>query len=345
MKRYKINLLAGIGITFGILLVVIIGSFALAFLEQRGRVELLTWQICLTIGLALSAVGVLTFCFYVFFPILKLRAALRKLDEINSDEPMNLWASPDAMADRINALLEELRMSLEREHTEAMLHQQSKYAQLQNQINPHFLYNTLETIRGQAIIEDNYKIADMTEALAKYFRYNISKDNDFVTIAQELENIRNYIQIQQYRFQDRFEFRIMPHADYEDYAHCMIPKMTLQPIVENSIFHGIEQKVEKGHIFIHIEATLEHLYIIVADDGVGMDAKTLEQMNQKLKHSEKIEALTKKAGHNGIAMENVNERLRYLYGDDCGVTIASAKAVGTEVTLTLPRKNEEIKKG
>ncbi len=343
MKKYKINLLAGISITFGILFVVIAGSFVLAFLEQRGAIGYGAWKQCLWIGIGLSIVAVFIFGFYVFVPVLKLRDALRKLDDINRNAPMNLWASPDAMATRINELLEELRMSLEREHTEVMLHQQSKYAQLQNQINPHFLYNTLETIRGQAIIEDNYKIADMTEALAKYFRYNISKDNDFVPLVQELENIRNYIQIQQYRFQDRFEFRIVPRVDYDEYAHCLIPKMTLQPIVENAIFHGIEPKVEKGHIFIHIEATDQWLSVIVADDGVGIDVSDLELIHAKLRQADAPIHMSEKGRHNGIAMENVNSRLRYLYGEDCGIHITSTKDVGTEVEILIPKKKTDVK--
>ncbi len=234
-------------------------------------------------------------------------------------------------------LMDELRQSMEREHAEAMLRQQFQYAELQNQINPHFLYNTLETIRGQAIIDDNYKIAEMTEALAKYFRYNISKDKDAVTLEQELENIRNYIQIQQYRFQDRFVFRICPHVAYEEYAGCLIPKMTLQPIVENAIFHGMEEKLGLSHLSIHIETTQDRLIILVSDDGVGMDEETLSRLQRRMQGMEDEDGQPKGSGHHGIAMHNVNSRLKMLYGEEYGLVVNSTKGLGTEVEITIPR--------
>ncbi|MCF0134241.1 MAG: histidine kinase [Blautia sp.] len=232
---------------------------------------------------------------------------------------------------------EELQRSMEREHKEALLRQQFQYAELQNQINPHFLYNTLETIRGQAIIDDNYQIADMTETLAKYFRYNISKNKDDVTLVQELENIRNYIHIQQYRFQDRFLFEIYPHVEYEEYARCLIPKMTLQPIVENAIFHGMEQKIQQGHIYIHIDTTDRKLIVRVADDGMGMTEERLAELNRSLKEEMEVSGNLQTNGHNGIAVKNVNNRLKMLYGPEYGLHISSTLNLGTEVEIVIPK--------
>jgi two-component system sensor histidine kinase YesM len=226
---------------------------------------------------------------------------------------------------------------MDREHSEIILRQQSEYAQLQSQINPHFLYNTLESIRGQAIIDDNYKIAEMTEALGKYFRYNIGKDNYEVTLGEELGNIKNYIYIQQYRFQDKFEFHIYNHDASGMSLNCIIPKMTLQPIVENAIYHGMENKTEKGNINIHIETTKDRLIILVADDGGGMDKKTLDILKEKLKSSDGIISKEEgKFGNNGIAMENVNNRLRLLFGEKYGIKVSSTLDYGTEVELTIP---------
>lgn len=314
-KQIKVNLLAGSIAAFGIMLILTIGFMILSFLSYKDYAKIKVWAGCMAAGVLLLFAALFFFQRHVYQSVLKL----------------------------LDALLEELRLSMEREHGSELLRQQSKYAELQNQINPHFLYNTLETIRGQAVIDDNYKIADMTEALAKYFRYNISKDNDTVTIEQELENIRNYIQIQQYRFQDRFVFRIYPHADYEEYAGCLIPKMTLQPIVENAIFHGMEEKLEMGHIGIHIEPLKEQLVILVADDGVGMDEETLWELNRRLKSAEGMSSIPEKSGHNGIAMQNVNSRLRLLYGTDYGIRVSSTKDLGTEVEITLPKVRPEEK--
>lgn len=341
-KNLKVNLLAGSILTFGVVLVVAFIFMIMIMVNMESENRKL-WEVFMVIEFILLSFALVFFFAYVYRPVKKLQETIYQLKSINKRNPMNFEANPNSIADSINTLLEELRLSIEREHEEVMLRHQSQYAELQNQINPHFLYNTLETIRGQAVIDNNYKIADMTEALAKYFRYNISKDNDTVTVEQELENIRNYIQIQQYRFQSRFIFRIYPHSDYVEYAHCLMPKMTLQPIVENAIFHGMEEKLEMVHISIHIEATSERLIILVIDDGMGMDELTLHHLNEKLRQKEDSNRIAKAQGHHGIAMRNVNNRIRLLYGEDYGVRVSSTKDLGTEVEITLPKIKREEK--
>lgn len=344
-KIINTNLLIKVVMVFGIISLITVEIMILSFVASKDYIKLSSlWASYVVLGIFLFLVLVFFFL-YVYKPMLKLQDAIRQLKDASSEESLDMGVSVDAMAEGIYELLDELRHSMEREHAETLLRHQFQYAELQNQINPHFLYNTLETIRGQAVIDDNYIIADMTEALAKYFRYNISKNNDVVTVEQELENISNYIQIQQYRFQDRFVFRIYNHVPEEKYTSCMIPKMTLQPIVENAIFHGMEQKIEKGHLNIHIETSEERLTIIVADDGVGMDEETLEKLNRKLQRTDGVSELSEEFRHNGIAIENVNSRLRLLYGGDYGLRVSSTRNLGTEVEITLPRimseKNQE----
>ena len=222
-----------------------------------------------------------------------------------------------------------------------------KFAQLQNQINPHFLYNTLENIRARAILDDNEVIADMTEALSRFFRYNISKRADIVKLSEELDNIRTYMHIQQYRFSNKFDFQVFIHDERSDVMNARIPKMTLQPIVENAIFHGMENKLGKGHIEIHIEYDEQNVFIIIEDDGVGMNEEDLAALRSKLAASADGHWDT---GHesSGIAMRNINNRLKLLYGENCGITVSSLEGVGTEVELTLPRHfqdEEEEKNG
>lgn len=337
----KRSLLFGSGLVFGILFVAALLMTLTALFTLRYSTQRVAWIVVFALGTLLMALALFLFWWIIYRPLKKLEGALMRLESVGGKEPVNLWGSAEHIEKNISLLLEELTQSLEREHAEAMLRQQFQYAELQNQINPHFLYNTLETIRGQAIIDDNYKVADMTETLARYFRYNISKNKDDVTLEQELDNIQNYIKIHQYRFPERFQFRIFPHVEHEEYAGCMIPKMTLQPIVENAIFHGLEQKLERGRIQIHIDADVDKLMVIVSDDGVGMPPERLEEMNRKLRAAGSRIEMPKQGQHNGIALANVNSRLRMLYGEEYGLSVTSTLGLGTEVEITLPRIRQE----
>lgn len=129
---------------------------------------------------------------------------------------------------------------------------QAQYLALQNQINPHFLYNTLESIRSEAMMAGLDSVSDMTEALANFFRYTISKVENLVSVEEELQNCETYFHIQQYRFGDRLRLNIeCDPEDREELCRCRLPKLTLQPILENSIIHGTELKVGVGHLTIY----------------------------------------------------------------------------------------------
>ena len=133
---------------------------------------------------------------------------------------------------------------------------QAEYLALQNQINPHFLYNTLEGIRSEALISGLDSVAEMTEALATFFRYTISQVEHLVTLEDELANVENYYYIQQFRFGDKLalsiEYEHDDDLDHPDILRCRLPKLTLQPIVENSIYHGIERKIGQGSLTIRV---------------------------------------------------------------------------------------------
>lgn len=299
------------------------------------------YYVVLSIVLALLGIIVILFFKKVYIPIKNIETKILEFSKNVDAEIEDIFTEPRTILEQIDELLELQKSTMEQEHARAIMTQKMKYAELQNQINPHFLYNTLENIRGQAIVDENNTIAEMTEALARYFRYNISKDNDVVKLSQELENIRTYIQIQQYRFKNRFTFQIYNHDDTDVIYHCQIPKMTLQPIVENAIFHGLENKIEKGHIGIHIEVADTLITLLVADDGVGMDSETLHNLNTKLKASrKKPEWIEEKENSNGIALENVHNRIRLLYGENYGLNISSTQGVGTEVEISIPLLQE-----
>lgn len=221
---------------------------------------------------------------------------------------------------------------------------QAHYLALQNQINPHFLYNTLEGIRGEALSAGLDSVAQMTEALATYFRYTISNLENLVTLEDELVNIDNYYIIQQYRFGDR----IHQEVDYnpeDEILKYKLPKLTLQPIVENAIYHGIEPKMGKGIFRIKIVVTSSRLLITVSDDGIGITEERLNEINQKL-HSKSLDYIeTDNNSKGGIAIVNVNNRIKLLFGEEYGINIYSTLNVGTDVEITLPliRKDKMVR--
>ncbi|WP_237660554.1 sensor histidine kinase [Tepidanaerobacter sp. GT38] len=215
---------------------------------------------------------------------------------------------------------------------------QAQYLALQNQINPHFLYNSLEGIRGEAILAGLDSIAEMAEALGKFFRYAISNYNNLVTLEDELSNIEDYYYIQQYRFGERLSLSIEIDSENKDEVlKYQLPKLTLQPIVENAIFHGIEKKMGKGHVRIKVETTPKRLIITVSDDGIGMKEERLMELNEKLnvQSFEYVKSDDEKKA--GIAMINVNNRIKLLFGEQYGINIFSTENVGTDVEITLPR--------
>lgn len=204
------------------------------------------------------------------------------------------------------------------------------------QINPHFLYNTLESIRGEAIIAGLDSVADMTEALARFFRYTITKVENLVSVEEELDNCETYFGIQKYRFGDRLQLHIdYDIAEYEKIMNCRIPKLTLQPILENSIIHGVELKVGGGNLYIRFQCTKDRLLIRISDDGVGMDEMTLAKHEQKLGKSTKaFHDNEEKQG--GIALVNVNNRIHLIFGDEYGMHVYSVPGEGTDVEITIP---------
>lgn len=218
---------------------------------------------------------------------------------------------------------------------------QAEYLALQNQINPHFLYNTLEGIRSEALMEGVESIAEMTEALATFFRYTISNVEHLVTLEDELANIENYYYIQQFRFGDKLQLKIQYElGDELKVLQYRLPKLTLQPVVENSIYHGVERKVGRGHLNIRISVTDSRLIIKVSDDGLGMELEKVRELNDKLKglSLEDVNPKTDKQG--GIAIQNVNNRIKLLFGEAYGVYIYSQKDAGTDIEVSLPLVKE-----
>lgn len=221
---------------------------------------------------------------------------------------------------------------------------QAQYLALQNQINPHFLYNTLEGIRGETLNAGLENVAKMTEALATFFRYTISNVENLVTLEDELTNVNNYYIIQRYRFRERLSLSVEYDAVSEmEIMTYELPKLTLQPIVENSIYHGIERKIGNGTLRIKIEMTSTRLIITISDNGVGMTEERLREINDKLSCTT-LEYINPDSETNGgIAAVNVNNRIKLLFGEEYGICMYSTLHVGTDVEITLPLIKKDIR--
>lgn len=216
--------------------------------------------------------------------------------------------------------------------TEAELHA------LQNQINPHFLYNTLEVVRSRAMVQGNTDVAEMVEALAMLFRYCINNPGELATLAQELDNVHNYLLIQRYRYGDRFAYCEIVDEKEKNVMASHLPVMTLQPLIENALVHGINPKIEGGLITLRVEVAYNRLRISVEDDGIGIPDDELKRVRKTLREEVTKDQDEKQNTHSlGIALKNVNKRIQFYFGMQFGVDIVSTQNVGTQVTVTLPR--------
>ena len=195
----------------------------------------------------------------------------------STDEPRRL-----SFSEQLEQMLHESSATKRREVSTALADTQAEIDALQSQINPHFLYNTLDAIRGQALIDDSPVIADMTEALSILFRYSISRTGNLVTLREEFRCIEKYLMIQQFRFSGKFQY--VRDVD-PNLLSCLIPRLTLQPIVENAIYHGLETCPEGGIITLSLEQSGGYLVIRVSDNGIGMTESQLLAINEKLRVS------------------------------------------------------------
>ena len=197
---------------------------------------------------------------------------------------------------------------------------------LQEQINPHFLYNTLDTIVW--LIEGNEpdQAVNMVVTLSNFFRLVLSKGKEYISIRQEEEHIRSYLEIQEMRYHDILEYSIQIDPELYDYQ---IQKLTLQPLVENSLYHGIKYKRSKGNIWISGEKKGDVICLTVKDDGVGMDEDVLSRLRIEIERPcQETEG--------GFGLANVNERIHMHFGSEYGMKINSEKGAGTTVHVTIP---------
>lgn len=241
------------------------------------------------------------------------------------------------MVDRLTQLLDEIYYSKLKETETNLRQKEMELRVLQSQISPHFLYNALETMRGMALEKDMDDIAEISSSLSRLLRYNLKESSPTLSIRDELEVCRLYLQIQKYRFEERLAYEIdMPDwmLDYK------IPKFSLQPIIENCIHHGVDPS--SGQTCIHIRAyqESEKAYVIqIEDNGPGMEQSLLYSIHHDLAHRDIS------MGGSQIGVVNVHRRIEYLFGPGYGLWIDSEHQKGTQVCLRLPLVKNPIRKG
>ena len=287
--------------------------------------------------LTLIFISYILLCYkFILLPIKETMSVYKEFAKAHVWEDMLRLRYP--FSKQSEAVIERMKTIFNKDKLLSISKKEAQYLALQNQINPHFLYNTLEGIRSEAIICGLDSVAEMTEALATFFRYTISHLENLVSLEDELENIENYFYIQQFRFGDRLALKIEYDNDVDlsktDTLSLKLPKLTLQPLVENAIYHGIEKKVGKGHIIIKITITDERLIIKISDDGIGMSEEKLQSINLKLKGLS-LEG-REESSKGGIALINVNDRIKLLFGEDYGLYLYSQKNSGTDIEINLP---------
>ncbi len=234
------------------------------------------------------------------------------------------------LSDSLNAMIDKINELLTQVTKEQTSLRKAELELLQSQINPHFLYNTLDTIVWLAEGSDQAKVVSMVESLSDFFRTSLNEGKDIITIREEMQHVRSYLQIQQVRYQDILEYEIdVP----ESILNFSIPKISVQPLVENALYHGIKNKRRMGKITVTGEEKEDRILIRVEDNGIGMTKERLEAVTVRITdpNLESAEA---------YGLYNVNERIRLKFGDSYGVSIRSEYEEGTVCEICLPKEEK-----
>ena len=261
-------------------------------------------------------------------PLRRLESEMRKVEtgdfevslpQSHSIEVESLSSSFRIMVARIKVLMKRIKATEE-------IKRQRELDALQAKINPHFLYNTLDSVIWMAETGDNHGVVKMVSALARLFRISIAKGHDVITLSEELLHVQNYLDIQSMRYKDKFTYSITIPPELENAPTI---KLIVQPIVENSIYHGIKYLQEEGRIEIKAEAVDDGIKIIISDNGVGMKSETAAAILNPEQEN------TVSSG-NGIGLRNIDERIKLSYGEKYGLSIWSEPDEGTTVTILIP---------
>lgn len=301
---------------------------------------LMVFLLIILLSLLISAVIIFLYATYFSGRINTLRLAMSKVSNNDYEIVDNIRGD-----DELTATFHDMKLMIEKlKSAEARLYQSQIHEQmienqqqqvelklLANQINPHFLYNTLEAIRMKAFVEGNKDVANAIKLLSKSMRYVLSNTRtSSTTLEKELDYINTYMAIMKLRFPSRINYTLCVDESLTP-STCRVLPLLLQPIIENAISHGLKNMEENGRIILKISPSKDHLrlYACVYDNGIGMSKETLEYVTTHL------ETPSKNSEH-GIGLFNTNNRIRLFYGREYGITIKSKESFGTCVTVAIP---------
>lgn len=245
-----------------------------------------------------------------------------------NDEIGQLYEDLKIMMESIKKLIDEVYIQTIQQQKLKVKQKEVEFSMLSSQINPHFLYNTLETIRMKAYCNDDKEVADIVKKLGKIMRRNLEVSGKEVSLASELELIKNYLEIQAMRFEGMVEYELNIENNINIDEYKILP-LLIQPIIENAFIHGLEEKKEKGRIILSIFYMDEYLIIQVSDNGVGIEKEKLIKIKNDLELMDD--------DNKSIGMKNVNQRIKIYYGNQYGLKITSELQKGTIITFNLPR--------
>jgi two-component system sensor histidine kinase YesM len=261
-------------------------------------------------------------------PIKNLERQMKKVESGNFDIDIDIDVQGDDEVKRLsrafNMMVKRIRSLMEQIISEQEAKRKSELKALQAQINPHFLYNTLDSIVWMNENKDYVGVTTMVVALSQFFRISISRGRELITVSDEIEHIKSYLIIQKIRYKNKFKFSIEAQPEALGYKTL---KLILQPIVENAIYHGVEQLYDEGIIKINVSIDGDTILFQVTDNGYGIKPDILKDILNK-------KANEKDSG--GVGLKNVNERIKLFFGEQYGIEIDSILDVGTTVNIRIP---------
>lgn len=303
--------------------------------EARDRYQKMS-DVIIRVTLAATMVfGLIAVIFSYFIP-LSITKPIRNICDVTEEvskgnlevrSDVDTGADVGMLSQSLNAMIDKINELLDQVKAEQIRLRKAELELLQSQINPHFLYNTLDAIVWLAEAGEQQKVVSMVESLSKFFRTSLNQGKEIISLSEELQHVQSYLEIQQVRYQDILRFDINVPAELNGY---LIPKITIQPLVENALYHGIKNKRGMGDIFITGEDLGDKCAIIVRDNGIGMNEERLKQIRERISGG----------GENKgeiFGLYNVNERIRLKFGEEYGLEIESEYTKGTVVKVILPK--------
>lgn len=260
-------------------------------------------------------------------PIVHLSRHMKKVKEGNLDQQIEVHSGDEIglLASGFNTMMGRITELLTNIGTEQKKKREYELALMQAQIKPHFLYNTLDVIYTLSEMGRGRDVQRTTKALADFYRVALSQGKDQITLEEEIRSVKDYLSIQRIRYSDVFNFEIEIQPDI---LNCMIPKLTIQPLVENAIYHGLKNKASFGELTIIGRREEKKVILIVTDDGAGIAEDRLQEIKRSMNDPQQMQV--------GFGLSSVNERIRLYFGEQYGIQIQSESMLRTVVTVELP---------